>query len=103
MFTFTKTFPPGLPKLGALIRCSQNRYTAVQTDLKYPLLFPAVKRFHFLHNFFDQLVCCCHYGNFLAFFSDCIDIAQIWLSLIIRTRAAKVKVKSRCIVIDSCQ
>ena len=44
MFTFTKHFPPGLPNLGAQIRCAQNpnrcaqnRYTAVQTDQKYPL------------------------------------------------------------------
>ena len=33
LFTF-----PGLPNLGAKIRCAQNRYTAVQTDPKYPLL-----------------------------------------------------------------
>ena len=28
---------PGLPDLGAQIRHAQNQYTAVQTDLKYPL------------------------------------------------------------------
>ena len=37
MFTFTKVFFPGLPNLGAQIRCTQNRYIAVQKDLKYPL------------------------------------------------------------------
>ena len=31
-----KSFP-GLPNLGAQIRCPQNRYNTVQTDLKYPL------------------------------------------------------------------
>ena len=29
-------FFPGLPNLGAQIRCAQDRYTAVKTDLKYP-------------------------------------------------------------------
>ena len=28
-------FSPGLPNLGAQIRCAQNRYTAAQIDLKY--------------------------------------------------------------------
>ena len=37
-FTFTKIFSPGLPNLGTQIRSSQNRYTTVQTDLKYPQL-----------------------------------------------------------------
>ena len=37
MFTFTKTVFPDLTYLGAQIRCAQNRLTAVQTDLKYPL------------------------------------------------------------------
>ena len=38
MFTFTKkVFSPGLPDLGAQIRCAHNRYPAVQTGLKYPL------------------------------------------------------------------
>ena len=37
-FTFTKHFFfPGLPNLGAQIRCAQNWYPAVQTHLKYPL------------------------------------------------------------------
>ena len=52
MFTVTKILPPspppppppGLPDLGALIRCAQNRYTAVQTDLKYPLRRHAKKK-----------------------------------------------------------
>ena len=39
MFTFTKNIFPGLPNLGSHIRCAQNQYTAVQTDLKYPLNF----------------------------------------------------------------
>ena len=30
-----KKFSPGLPNLGAQIKCAQNRYTAVQTNLKY--------------------------------------------------------------------
>ena len=39
MFTFTiKSYFPGLPNLGAQIGCAQNQYTAVQTDLKYPLI-----------------------------------------------------------------
>ena len=33
MFTF-----PGLPNLSAQIRFAHNRYTTVQTDLKYPFL-----------------------------------------------------------------
>ena len=33
----TRIFSPGLPNLCAQIRCAQNRYTAFQTDLKYPL------------------------------------------------------------------
>ena len=38
MFTFTiKSYFPGLPNLGAQIRCAQNQYTAFQTDLKHPL------------------------------------------------------------------
>ena len=37
MFTFTKNIFLNLPNLGAQIRCAQNRYIAVQTDLKYPL------------------------------------------------------------------
>ena len=43
MFTFTKFFLPGLPYLGAQIRCAQSCYTDVRTDLKYaliPLLVP---------------------------------------------------------------
>ena len=47
MFTLTIFFPTGSPNLGAQIRCAQNRYTALQTDLKYPtsqshLLFTTV-------------------------------------------------------------
>ena len=38
MFTFTKFFFPVLLNLGAQIRCAWNRCTAVQTDLKYPLV-----------------------------------------------------------------
>ena len=38
MFTFKKNFSQGSRNLGAQIRCAQNRYTAVQMDLKYPLL-----------------------------------------------------------------
>ena len=38
MFTFTKIFFPVLLNLGAQIRCAWNRCTAVQTDLKYPLV-----------------------------------------------------------------
>ena len=38
MFTLKKIFSPGSRNLGAQIRCAQNRYTAVQMDLKYPLL-----------------------------------------------------------------
>ena len=35
---FYKTFfSPGLRNIGAQIRCAQNRQTAVQTDVKYPL------------------------------------------------------------------
>ena len=30
-----KMFPPSLPNLGSQIRCVQNQYTTVQTDLKY--------------------------------------------------------------------
>ena len=37
MFTFTKIFFPGLPNLRTQIRYVQNRYTAVQANLKYPL------------------------------------------------------------------
>ena len=49
IFTLIKKFFPGLPNLGAQIRCAQNWYTAVQTDLKYPLdvyrmLFLALKK-----------------------------------------------------------
>ena len=36
MFAFT-IFTPCLPNLGDQIRCAQNRYAAVQTDIKYPL------------------------------------------------------------------
>ena len=32
----SQLFFPGLPNLEAKIRCIQNRYTGVQTDLKYP-------------------------------------------------------------------
>ena len=39
MVAFTKSFFPGLPNLGAQIRCAQNWYSAVQTDLKYPLFY----------------------------------------------------------------
>ena len=39
MFTFTKkNFSPSLPSFGSQIRCAQNWYTAVQTELKYPLV-----------------------------------------------------------------
>ena len=38
MFIFKKYFSPGSRKLGAQIRCAQSRYTAVQMNLKYPLL-----------------------------------------------------------------
>ena len=31
-------FFPGVTNLDLQIRCAQNRYTAVQTDLKYPLI-----------------------------------------------------------------
>ena len=34
----SQKFPPGLPDLGILIRCAQDWYTAVRTDLKYPLM-----------------------------------------------------------------
>ena len=34
----SQKFPPGLPDLGILIRCVQDWYTAVRTDLKYPLM-----------------------------------------------------------------
>ena len=37
MFTFTKNVFPGLPYLGAQIRCAQNQYTTAQMDLDYPL------------------------------------------------------------------
>ena len=40
IFTFIKIFFPGLPNLRAQLRCAQNRYVAVQMDLKYPLLIP---------------------------------------------------------------
>ena len=33
-----KLFFPSLPNLGAQIRCAQNRYIAVQRDLKHPLI-----------------------------------------------------------------
>ena len=43
---FTKKFFPGSLNLGAKIRCAWNRYTAVQTDLKYPLVtFDEIKWF----------------------------------------------------------
>ena len=42
MFTFTKMFYSGLPNLVAQIRCAQNWYTTVQTDLKYPLVIIAL-------------------------------------------------------------
>ena len=32
-----KNFFPGLPNLSVQIRCDQNRYTAVQMDVKHPL------------------------------------------------------------------
>ena len=32
----------GLPNLGTQIRCPQNWYTVVQTDLKYPLLMQSL-------------------------------------------------------------
>ena len=34
---FCKRFFPGIPNLGTQIRCAQNRYTAFQSDLKYPI------------------------------------------------------------------
>ena len=34
--TFTKIFFPCIPNLGAKLRCAQNWYISVQTDLKYP-------------------------------------------------------------------
>ena len=40
-------FLPGFPNLGAQIRCTQNRYIVVQTELKYPLnleLFPTFEK-----------------------------------------------------------
>ena len=37
LYLLSQFFSPDLPNLGAQIRCDQNRYTAVQTDLKYPL------------------------------------------------------------------
>ena len=37
MLIFIRIFFPGLPNLGAQIRCAQNRYTTVQMDLKYYL------------------------------------------------------------------
>ena len=37
MLTFTKNIFSFLPNLSARIICVQNRYTTVQTDLKYPL------------------------------------------------------------------
>ena len=37
VFTFTSFFSPSLPNLAPQLRCAQNRYTAVQMDLKYPL------------------------------------------------------------------
>ena len=43
MFTFTHTKIPRLTILGAQITCAQNRYTAVQTDLKYPVAEPEEK------------------------------------------------------------
>ena len=39
MLIFIRIFFPGLPNLGAQIRCAQNRYTTVQMDLKYSLTF----------------------------------------------------------------
>ena len=41
-------FFPGLPSLGAVIRCAQNRYSTVQIDLKYQL---AVDGFQFFVTF----------------------------------------------------
>ena len=43
-----KKFILGLPYLGAQIRCAQNRYTAVQTALKYSLAGLSLK--DFTHN-----------------------------------------------------
>ena len=38
-----KKYFPGIPNLGAQIRCDRNLYMAVQTHLKYPLkLQPSV-------------------------------------------------------------
>ena len=34
---FYKSFFPGLPNLGAQIRCAKTQYNAVKTDLKYPM------------------------------------------------------------------
>ena len=34
-----------LPNLGAQIRCAQNRYTALQTDVKYPLILKFLQIF----------------------------------------------------------
>ena len=43
MFTFTHKKFSRLTILGAQIRCAQNRYTAVQTDLKYRVTEPEEK------------------------------------------------------------
>ena len=47
MFTFTQKFSPGLPNLWAQIRYAKNWYTAVQTDLKYPLPLETTEDFIF--------------------------------------------------------
>ena len=39
VFTFTSFFSPSLPNLAPQLRCAQNRYTAVQMDLKYPVFW----------------------------------------------------------------
>ena len=38
LLLLSQKFPPGLPDLGILIRCVQDWYTALRTDLKYPLM-----------------------------------------------------------------
>ena len=48
-----KMFFPGLHNLGAQIRCAQNWYITVQTDLKYPLGSSAKLEWYLMH-FFHQ-------------------------------------------------
>ena len=50
-----KYFFPGLSNLGDQIRSAKNRYIAVQTDLKYPLVNENYEIYYF-NMFFEKLL-----------------------------------------------